>query len=116
LFPATTDAGPVLLIERSALAATGVEAVELLLPETGSVVEVETDAVFTIGAGVVYDDGTEYVVVIVRVAPLATVPSEQGYAVVQDPVLETKVRPVGVVSATDTDAASELPLLVTVTV
>jgi hypothetical protein len=35
---------------------------------------------------------------------------------VHEPVLETKVRPVGVESATDTEAASELPLLVTVTV
>jgi hypothetical protein len=95
-----TAAGPVLVIARSALVVTGVEADELLLPETLSSVEVDTDAVFTIGLGDVYDDGTAYVVVIVAVAPAASVPSEQGYAVVQAPVFETKVRPAGVVSAT----------------
>jgi hypothetical protein len=54
--------------------------------------------------------------VIVRVAPAATVPSEHGYAVVHAPLFETKTRLVGVGSATETAAASDVPLLVIVTV
>jgi hypothetical protein len=69
--------------------------------------------VFTIGSGVVYDSGTEKVLVIVRVAPAGTVPSEQGNAVAQAPLFETKVSPLGVGSATVTLVASELPLFVT---
>jgi hypothetical protein len=76
--PGVAEAGPVLEIERSALVVTVVEELAVLLPGTGSVVEDDTVAVFTIGVGVVYDDGTEYVVVIVRVAPATRLPSEQG--------------------------------------
>src|SRR5438552_2411639 len=101
---------------RSARAVTGVDDDELSLPATGSVVAEETVAVLTIGSGVEYEAGTEYVVVIVRVAPAATVPSEQGQAVVQAPVLATKTSPEGSVSETVTALASELPLFVTVSV
>ena len=54
--------------------------------------------------------------VIVRVAPLARLPSEQGYAVTQSPVFDTNVRPVGVGSATLTARAGAGPLFVTVIV
>ncbi len=50
------------------------------------------------------------------VAPAATVPRLHGYAVVQSPEFETNVSPLGVTFATETRAASEGPLLVTVTV
>jgi hypothetical protein len=66
------------VIARSALVTTGVDDVELLLPDVGSVVADETVAVLRIGLGVVYDAGTEYVDVIVRVAPAGIVPSEHG--------------------------------------
>ncbi len=52
----------------------------------------------------------------VRVCPDGTVPSAHGNGVLQAPVVETKLRPVGVTSATETPAASEGPLLVTVIV
>ena len=57
---------------------TTAEVVLELLPGTGSVVADETVAVFTTGSGVVYEIGNEYVVVMVPVAPAATVPSAQG--------------------------------------
>jgi hypothetical protein len=116
LVPAVADAGPVFATARSALRATGVDAVDVLFALVGSVVDVETVAVFTMGFGDVYDDGTEYVVVIVAVAPEAIVPSEHGYAVVHAPAFETKVSPVGVVSATETAVALFGPLFVTATV
>jgi hypothetical protein len=101
---------------RSALVTTDVVVVELLLPPVWSVVDDETVAVFVIGFGVEYEDGTAYVVVMVAVAPAATVPSEHGYAVVHAPVLETKVSPVGVASETMAVAAGSPPTFVTVTV
>jgi len=110
-----TEAGPLFEISTSALVVTGVDAVELSLAEFGSVVADETVAVFWIGSGVVYDDGTEYVVVIVRDSPAGIVPSAHGYADTQSPVFDTKPSPAGVGSATDTAEASELPLFVTVT-
>ncbi len=75
-----------------------------------------TVAVLPMVVGNEYPTGTWYVEVIVRVPPGARVPSAQGYAVVQAPLFETKARPDGVGSATDTSTASELPLLATVTV
>ena len=69
MLPGVAEAGPVLLIERSALPTTGVDDVDELLPATGSAVVDDTVAVFRIGLGVVYEAGTEYVLVIVRVAP-----------------------------------------------
>ena len=48
-----TDAGPIFEIDRSALADTGVDDVELLFEDTGSVVVAEIVAVFSTGSGVV---------------------------------------------------------------
>ncbi len=53
---------------------------------------------------------------IVWVAPATSGPSAQGNALVQAPLVETKLSPAGVGSATETLAASLGPLLVTVIV
>ncbi len=53
---------------------------------------------------------------IVALAPAVSVPSAQGKAPVQAPLVDTKLSPAGVGSATDTLAASLGPLLVTVIV
>jgi len=60
--------------------------------------------------------GTEYVDVIVAVAPAATLASVHGNAVVQAPLFETNVKPAGVESLTTTVVAFEGPLFVTVIV
>jgi hypothetical protein len=60
--------------------------------------------------------GVVNVLVIVLVWPAVIVPSAQGKAVVQAPLFETKVVPAGVGSATETEVASDGPLLVTVIV
>ena len=49
-------------------------------------------------------------------APAGTVPSAHGKAVMQSPVLDTKVSPAGVTSATTTFAALDGPVFVTVIV
>jgi hypothetical protein len=54
--------------------------------------------------------------VIVRVSPGARVPSAQGNAVVQSPLVEANVSPLGVAFATLTASASDGPLLVMVSV
>ena len=46
----------------------------------------------------------------VRDSPVVKGPREQGNGVVQSPALDTKVSPVGVGSATSTDAALPTPL------
>jgi hypothetical protein len=56
------------------------------------------------------------VVVIVRVAPAGTMPRVHGKALVQAPLLESKLSPTGVGSVTDTLVASLGPLFVTVIV
>jgi len=73
-------------------------AVELLFPEFESAVDEVTTAVLLIVP--LAFDGTEYVLVIVALLPAASVPIEQGYAVVQAPLFETKVSPAGVLSLT----------------
>jgi hypothetical protein len=105
-----------LTIARSALGCTGDDALSLLFESTGSAVVVETVAEFTAGFGVVYAASTAKVVVIVRVVPAAMVPRLQGQLLVQAPEFDTKVKPDGVGSLTKTIAASDGPLLVTVTV
>jgi hypothetical protein len=114
LLPAVIVAGPVLVAEMSVDALTVVEAVDELFPGVGSVVVDETVAVLLMLP--VKDGLIVYVLVIVELAPGANVPMEHGYAVVQPPLLETKVRFAGVVSATETPVAVLGPLLVTVTV
>ena len=49
-------------------------------------------------------------------APAGTVPSAHGKAVVQSPVFDTQVSPVGVTSATTTLSAFDGPAFVTVIV
>lgn len=51
-----------------------------------------------------------------RDPPTGTVPSEQGNAKTQAPLLDTKVRPEGVAAETETPAASDTPALLTVRV
>ena len=53
---------------------------------------------------------------IVRTAPTGTAASVHGNGVVQAPVFETKVRPLGVGSLTVTSRASEGPALLTLSV
>src|SRR5580658_2513789 len=83
---------------------TTVTTVTLLFEETGSVVDVLTVAVLEIGPEV---EGVVTVIVIVPIAPCAIVPvREQVIAVVPEhahpaePVADTRVVPVGIVSAT----------------
>ena len=92
---------------------TTVITVALLLEETGSVVDVLTVAVLEMGPEV---EGDVTVIVIVPVAPCAIVPvREQVIAVVPvqvhpvEPVADTRVVPVGIVSATCTAAAEVCP-------
>src|SRR5262249_57606094 len=87
-----------------------------LLSGAGSGVPLVTLARFTIGSGLTYPEGTESVVVMVRVAPGRRFPRAQGNAVVQSPLLETKSRPGGVGSDTVTPVATDGPRFVTVTV
>jgi hypothetical protein len=95
---------------------SAVDSASLLFPAEGSVEEDETVAVETMGSGVVYEDGTLKVEVIVLVAPGARLPREQGYAVAHAPALETKTSPEGVGSLTLTPVAFEGPALATITV
>lgn len=111
--PGAAEAGPLFAIETSApLIEVVVEL--LLLPGTGSLLELETDAVLVIAPVAVGE--TLKVEVIVAVWPLVIVPSAQGKAVVHAPLLETKVRLAGVGSLTVTPDASDGPIFVTVTV
>ena len=82
----------------------------------GSAAAEDAETVLTTGSGVVYEAGTENVVTMVRVAPTASVPRAQGYAVVQAPLVETNVRPVGVGLFTVVSAATEGPRFVTTVV
>ena len=119
--PATTVAGPVLVMARSAEGVTVVDAVEVLLPGTGSVVADVTVAVSDSVAAcpgavtVTVIDGAEVPVASVgRVQVTETLPVfEQVHPV---PVADTKVTPAGSVSVTDTDVASDGPALATASV
>ena len=79
-------------------------------------VPLETVAMFWMGTGPAYPAGTEKVAVMVRVDPGVMLVREQGKALTQSPLFDTKVRPVGVTSATTTAVAFAGPLLVTVMV
>ena len=95
---------------------SAVVAVLLLLAAAGSGVALATVAVFVMGFGATYPEGMAYVVVIVRTAPDARVPSAHGKAVVHAPAFDTNVRPGGVGSATVTDTAFDGPAFVTTVV
>ena len=84
---------------RSALGPTVEVIVLLLLPGVGSLVLLETVAVFAM-LEPKKSLGTLYVTVIVLVVFGAITPRLHGKVVVQAPVLETKVNPVGVGSST----------------
>ena len=93
-------------------------AVEELFPGVESVVALVTVAVLLKVPGV---DGAVTIKVIVAVDPLFIVPRAQLTAVVPlhvpcEGVAETKVVPVGIVSATTTLVAADGPLFVTVMV
>jgi hypothetical protein len=119
--PATTVAGPVLTIARSADAVTVVLTTEVLFPGTGSDVVDETDAVFdrlpacagavttTVIAGAV-----DPAVNAGRVHVTDTFPTLVHVHPV--PVADTNVTPAGSVSVTERFAASEGPLSTTVRV
>ena len=116
--PATTVAGPVLVIARSAEAVTPVLVDEVLLAGTGSAVVDDTDAVFVrlpACAGAVTTT-----VIAGAVAPVARVgrvhPTDTLPVLVQvqpAPAADTKVTPAGRVSVTETAAASDGPLSTT---
>ncbi len=115
--PGVTDVGPVWVTCRSAEPpATGVVTVPVLLPGAGSPVAALAVVALTIGFAPAYPGGTANVAVMTRVAPAGTVPRLHGKAVTQSPLLDAKLRPDGVTSATDTPAASLGPLLVSMMV
>jgi hypothetical protein len=84
-----------------------------LLPLAGSGVVEETLAVLTIGFG--GEELTVYVAVKLFVCPEVIVPRLHGDGanVTQPPVADTKVKPVGVGSLSETLLASDGPLFVT---
>ncbi len=115
-WPGMAVAGPVLETDTSAApGATLVVAAELLFVELESDVDELTVAVL-VTVGEACDAGTLKVEVMVFVPPATTVPSVQGNAVVQSPLLETKLRPDESGSATLTANASDGPALLTVMV
>src|SRR5450631_627049 len=116
--PATTVAGPVLVIARSADAVTPVDVEEVLLPGTGSAVVEETEAVLLnvpACAGAVTT--TVMVGAVVAVASAGRVQVTETLPVLLQvqpvPTADTKVIPAGSVSVTDRLAASDGPLLLT---
>jgi hypothetical protein len=109
--PATSALLSAFVIVRSALVETAFVAVELSLPGIGSVVDELTDAVFEIVP--VALEATENIELIVTLDPAASVANVQGKFVAQAPLFETNVNPAPGVSVTDTDTASDGPLLVT---
>ena len=119
--PATTVAGPVFAMARSALGVTVVVAVALLFARFGSAVVLATAAVLlrlpawfgavtvTVIAGAVVSAASVASVQVTETLPLF----EHDQPV---PVADAKVTPAGSVSVTVRFAASEGPLLVTVSV
>src|SRR4029450_4258062 len=95
--PGTAIAAPSVFVMRSwAMGAfTATPAVALLLAPEGSAVSLLTDAVFMMGSGPVYNDGTAQVAAMVLVSPGASVGNVHGNTVVQSPLLETKASPTG---------------------
>ena len=124
LFPAVTVAGPLLIIETSALVETVVLAVELLLPALGSEVVDATVAVLLMVDPEAADGETLATSVNAAVAPGSSVAmlQETVAPVVQvnaGPLFcdsETKDVPAGKVSVQSTVAASEGPAFETVIV
>jgi len=112
--PASAVAGPVFVIETFVDAVTVVDAVAELFAAFRSNAVVETAAVFErepVKVGLIV-----YVLVMTALAAETRVPRLQGNALTQAPLLETKVRPAGVASETNTAVASPGPPLVTVVV
>ena len=117
--PATTVAGPVLVIARSADAVTVVLADELLFAGSGSAVADDTVAVFD--SEPAWAGAVTSTVIVGAVAPVASSGVVQvtdtlpAFVQVQPvPVADANVTPAGSVSVTETPVASEGPLLVTV--
>jgi hypothetical protein len=114
---AVTDAGPDLVIDRSAEAVTDVLADAELLPGTGSVVELVTDAVLVIEPA--WAGAVTTIVIVGAVAPLASevavhVTTPEAWLHVHPvPDADPKLTPAGNVSVTDTLAASLGPALAT---
>ena len=116
--PATTVAGPVLVIARSADGVTVVDADEELLPGTGSLV---ADVTVAVSVRVAPCAGAVTTTVIVGaevpVASVARVQVTETFPLFEQahpvPVADTNVTPAGSVSVTDSDAASDGPLSVT---
>jgi hypothetical protein len=107
-------AGPVLVIDRFAPLTVAVDVEELFAAFGSAVVEL-TVAVFETAP--VTPEPIVYVLVIVTTPEGAIEPRLHGYAVTQPPLFDTKVRPAGVVSATDTPVAvPDALVFVTVTV
>src|SRR6266545_2856477 len=108
--PGLALVGPVFVTDRSAFWTTVELTVAVLLDANESGVDELTETVLlTVPEALA---GTEYVDVIVAVAPAATLASVHGNAVVQAPLLETNVKPAGVASLTTTVVAFEGPLFV----
>ena len=116
--PATTVAGPVLVILRSADAVTVVPATEVLLPGVGSAVVEDTEAVLDSAAA--WLGAVTTTVIAGAVAPVTSAARVQltdtlpVFVHVQPvPAAETNVTPAGMESVTVTEAPSEGPLLTT---
>ena len=117
--PATTVAGPVFVMARSATAVTVVTAVEVLFAGFGSLVVPATLAVLDRVAA--WPGAVTTTVITGAESPVASAGAVQEAetfpTLVQTqpvPVADTKVTPAGSVSVTDRFAASEGPLFVTV--
>jgi hypothetical protein len=118
LFPAITVAEPDLLIDRSAEAVTVVDAVDVLLPGTGSVVVEETLAEFDNDPA--WAGAVTTTLMVGAVAPVARPARVQDTDTLPElvqvqpvPAADTKVTPAGSVSVTVRLAASEGPALAT---
>jgi hypothetical protein len=98
----------------SALKTTGVMTVLLLSPGVGSGVGLVTVAVLVTEP--VALAGTENTTVTFVVAPFASVPNAHGKPPAHGAVADTKVKPAGVGSTSDTVCAFDGPLFVTASV
>ena len=115
---ATTVAGPVLVIERSATGPTAVVTELVLLAALGSAVAADTVAVLVrvaaIGGAVTTTVMAGAVVPVASAGRVQVTETLPTFVHVQPvPVADTNVTPAGSVSSTDRFAASEGPMLVT---